>query len=209
MKKVLKPAVIFATTVLFSSSAMSQVSGISSDNLVQYGKEEAYWAAEVTCADESKRVIQRKTDSSAWCGKAVAGFCDKTKEDAAKKICGTQYTSSLGLLEAARQAQNDAALAEDRAKRAERERADQRRLTDQRLQQQRAERQAREAQEQRIAEQQIGEAKKSATPAPLETQISIQEELIQIDQEKLNLRRQELELQRRAAEIEAELNKNT
>lgn len=207
MKNVLKPAMIFVSTVLFTSSAISQVSSVSSDNLVQYGKEDAYWVADVTCADDSKRVIQRKTDSNTWCGKDIDGFCDETKDAAAIKICGTQYTSSLALLEAARQAQNDAAAAQDRANRAERERAEQRRLADQRLQEQIAERQARE---QRIAqEQRIALEKKNAAPAPLKTQISIQEELIQIDQEKLDLRRQELELQRRAAEIEAELNKNS
>ncbi len=211
MKRVLKPVITFVSTMLFASSAMSQVSSISSDNLVQYGKEDAYWVADVSCADDSKRPIQRKTDSNNWCGKEVEGFCDTTKESAAKKVCGAQYTSSLSLLEATKQAQNDAAQAEERANRAERERADQRRLADQRIQQQRLEREQQAARQKRVAdeEQRIAAEKRNATPAPLETQISIQEELIQIEQEKLDLRRQELELQRRAVEIETELNKGT
>jgi len=186
MKTLLKPIIFFVGAALFNSVAKSQVSAISSDNLVQYGKEEAYWVADVTCSDDSKRSIQRKTDGNEWCGKAVDGFCDASKEGTAEKICGAQYSSALSLLEATKQAQNNAAQAEERAKRAEQERAEQRRLAEQRIQQQRAERE-------RIA----------AAAAPLKRQITIEEELIQIEQEKLDLRRQELELQRRSTEIEA------
>jgi len=199
MKTSLKPTILFVGTTLFAGTALSQVSSISSDNLVQYGKDDAYWVASVTCTDESERIIQRKTDGNEWCGKAIEGFCDSTKESTAAKICGAQYTSSLSLLEATKQAQNEAAQAEQRAKRAEQERlaeqqrAEQRRLADQRVEQQRLER----------------EKKAAAAAAPLKRQITIDEELIQIEQEKLNLRRQELELQRRAVEIEALLEKST
>jgi len=191
MKTLLKSAMLFLGASLFAGTAMSQVSNISSDNLVQYGKDEAYWVANVTCSDEGKRTIQRKTDGNEWCGKSVEGFCETTKENAAKKVCGAQYTSALTLLEEAQQARDNAAQAEERAKRAERERAEQRRLADQRIEQQRIERE-----------------KKAAAAAPLKKQITIEEELIQIEQEKLNLRRQELELQRRAVEIQALLDES-
>lgn len=190
MKTLLKPAILFVGAALFASTAMSQVSNISSDNLVQYGKDQAYWVANVTCSDESKRVIQRKTDSNEWCGKAVEGYCDATKESTAKKICGAQYTSTLSLLEAAKKAQDNADQAEKRAQRAERERFEQRRLA-----------------EERIKQQQLERERKAAAAAPLKKQITIEEELIQIEQEKLNLRRQELELQRRAVEIQSILDK--
>ena len=182
MKTLLKPSILFITSALFANAAMSEVSTISSDSLVQYAKEQAYWVATVTCSDDSQRVIQRKTDGNEWCGKAVDGFCDADKEAAADRICGTQYTSALSLLEATKQAQNEAAEAEERARRAERERQEQ--LAAQQRQQQ-------------------AERERQAATAPLKRQITIEEELIQIEQEKLNLRRQELELQRRASEIEA------
>ncbi len=186
MKTVMNSAMLFISAALFAGTALSQVSNISSDNLVQYGKDQAFWVADVTCADDSIRVIQRKTDGNEWCGKAVEGFCDITKEGTAKKICGPEYTSSLSLLQATKQAQDNAAQAEQRAKRAEQERAEQRQLANERIEQQRIER-----------EQQ------AAAAAPLKKQITIEEELIQIEQDKLNLRRQELELQRRAVEIQA------
>jgi hypothetical protein len=186
MKTVFKPAIFFASTILFSSMAISQVSNISNDNLVQYGKDDAYWVADVTCSGDSKRVIQRKTDGNEWCGKAVDGFCDGTKESLAVKICGAEYTSALSLINAAKQAQLNASRAEERTKRAETERANQRRLADERIKQQRLER-----------------AEQEAAAAPLKKQINIEEELLKIEEEKLNLRRQELDLQRRAVEIEA------
>lgn len=193
MKTVMNSAMLFISTALFAGTAFSQVSNISSDNLVQYGKDQAFWVADVTCTDESTRVIQRKTDGNEWCGKAIEGFCDTTKEAAAKKICSDQYSSSLSLLQAAKQAQQDAAQAEQRAKQAEQERAEQRRLANERIEEQRVERERQEAE---------------AQAAPLKKQITIEEELIQIEQDKLNLRRQELELQRRAVEIQALLDKS-
>jgi len=178
-------SIVIASSLL-ATGAHAEVSSISSDNLVQYGKEEAYWVADVSCSDGSKRTIQRKTDGNEWCGKDVEGFCDSTKETTATKICGAQYSSALALLETAKQAQNDAAQAEERARRAERERAEQRRLADQRIEEQRVERE-----------------RQAAAAAPLKKQISIEEELLKIEQEKLDLRRQELELQRRAVEIQS------
>lgn len=196
MKLVLKPSITFIRNVviassLFTTGVYAEVSSISSDNLVQYGKEQAFWVADVNCSDGSKRTIQRKTDGNEWCGKDVEGFCDSTKETTAVKICGAQYSSALALLETAKQAQNDAAQAEERARRAERDRAEQRRLAEQRTQEQRAERE------------------RQAAAEPLKKQISIEEELLQIEQEKLNLRRQELELQRRAVEIQSLLDEST
>ena len=191
MNTVMNSAILFMITGLFAGSALSQVSSVSSDSLVQYGKEQAFWVANVICADKSTRVIQRKTDANEWCGKAVDGFCGDTKKSTAKKICSTQYSSSLSLLEATKKAQESAMQAEKRAERAERERAEQRRLASQRIERQRIERE-----------------KKAAAVAPLKRQITIEEELIKIEQEKLNLRRQELDLQRRAVEIQALLDKS-
>ena len=200
MKLVLKLSITHLRSIVIASSllatgAYAEVSSISSDNLVQYGKEEAYWVADVNCSDGSKRTIQRKTDGNEWCGKDVEGFCDSTKETTATKICGAQYSSALALLETAKQAQNDAAQAEERARRAERERAEQRRLADQRIEEQRLERER--------------QAAAAAAAAPLKKQISIEEELLKIEQEKLDLRRQELELQRRAVEIQSLLDEKS
>lgn len=197
MKLVLKLSITHILSVVVASSllattAHAEVSSISSDNLVQYGKEQAFWVADVSCSDGSKRTIQRKTDGNEWCGKDVEGFCDSTKEKTATKICGAQYSSSLALLETAKQAQNDAEQAEQRARRAEQERAEQRRLADQQIENQRIERE-----------------RQAAAAAPLKKQISIEEELLKIEQEKLDLRRQELELQRRAVEIQSLLDKST
>jgi len=199
MKALLKSIIPFIGTVLFTSTAVSEVSSISGDNLVQYGKEEAYWVADVTCDDNSQRGIQRKTDGDQWCGIDFDGFCDTTKESTAKKVCSAQYTSSLNLLEATKQAQNSAAEAEERAKRAEEARAqsiraEQRRLADQRLESQRLERQ-------RVAN--------AAEVEPLKKRINIDEDIIRIENEKLKLRRQELELQRRASEIQSLLGEDS
>jgi len=177
----LKLCTTFVASMLLALPVAAQVTSISSDNLVQYAQQQAYWESDVSCADGSKRTIQRKTDGNEWCGKAVEGFCDSTKESAAVKICETQYSSALTLLETAKQAQNNAAQAEQRARRAERERARQDRLANER--QTELERQA-------------------TASAPLKKKISIEEDLLKIEQEKLDLRRQELELQRRAVEIE-------
>lgn len=185
MKIVFQHGLIIASSFILAEAAISQVSGISSENLVQYGKEQAYWVSNVSCADNSTRIVQRKTDGEQWCGKAIDGFCDVNKEAAAEKICSTGYTSALAALEASVRAQNSAAQAEARARRAEQEREQQRQLANQRIEQQR-----------RAREQQ------AAVNAPLEKQINIEEELIKIEQEKLDLRRQELELQRRATEIQ-------
>ena len=186
MKLTLKLYTTLLTSMLLTATAAAQVSSISSDNLVQYGKDQAYWESEVSCSDDSKRTIQRKTDGSEWCGKDIEGFCDATKESAATKICGTQYSSALALLETAKQAQNDAAQAEQRARQAEQQRARQDRLAN---------------------ERQLELERQQAAAAPLKKKISIEEELLKIEQEKLDLRRQELELQRRAVEIEALLEK--
>lgn len=204
MKLVLKPSITLIRSIviassLFATAAQAEVSSISSDNLVQYGKEQAFWVADVSCSDGSQRTIQRKTDGNEWCGKDVEGFCDSTKEGTATKICGAQYTSALALLETAKQAQNEAVQAEERARRAERERAEQRRLADKRIQEQRAERERQAA----------AAAAAAAAAEPLKKQISIEEELLKIEQEKLDLRRQELELQRRAVEIQSLLDEST
>jgi len=187
-----KPTLFLACTFLFVNTAMSQVSSISNDELVQYAKEQAYWVANVTCASGGKRVVQRKTDGDEWCAKEIEGYCDAAKEGAAEKACTNDYTSALTARESARQAQANAAREQARARQAEQQRQEQRRLADQRIAQQRAER-----------ERQAAEA----AAAPLKKQINIEEELIKIEQEKLDLRRQELELQRRAVEIQALLDK--
>jgi len=187
MKSILKQHTTLLLSLLsLTLTANAEVSGISSDNLVQYGKEQAFWVSDVSCSDGSTRTIQRKTDGSDWCGKEIEGFCDTSKEGAATKICGAQYTSALSLLETAKQAQNNAAQAEQRARQAEQERARQSRLA---------------------SERQAQRDRQAAAAAPLKKKISIEEELLKIEQEKLNLRRQELELQRRAVEIETLLKK--
>ena len=189
MKTVFKPCILLVCSLMYSLTAVSQVSTISGDNLVQYGKQQAYWEADVTCSDNSERVVQRKTDGDEWCGKAIEGFCEPVKENAAQKVCAAEYTSALAAREEARQARNRAVEAQ-RARQAELQREEQRRLADQRIEQQRLERE------------------KRAAAAPQEKRINIEEELIRIEQEKLDLRRQELELQRRAVEIQELLDEN-
>lgn len=199
MKPIIKIALVLSGTLLLINPSFAQVSKISSENLVQNGKD-AYWSADVTCEGNSVRTIQRKTDASEWCGKVVAGFCANSKDAAAKKICGSEYSSTLALKQStvkaqedAEKAQENAVRAQQRAERAERERAEQRRLADQRLKQ-----------------QQDAQAKQAASAAAAsKQQTSIEEQLILIEQEKLNLRRQELELQKRAVEIEKLLEKTT
>lgn len=189
MKLITKTAIVFSSVILTTVSAFAEVSKISSENLVQIGQE-AFWSADVTCNDKSVRTIQRNADASEWCGKAVSGFCESNKEAAATKICGTEYSSALALVESSKKAKEDAEKARKRAERAEKERADQRRLANERLKQ-----------------QQSARAKEAAAAAPIKKQITIEEKLITIEQEKLNLRRQELELQKRAVEIEKLLDK--
>jgi hypothetical protein len=199
MKSIVKIALVLSGSLLLINPSFAQVSKISSENLVQIGKD-AFWSADVNCEGGSVRTIQRKTDGNEWCGKVVSGFCATSKDAAAKKICDSEYTAALTLKEStvkaqedAEKAQEDAARAQQRAESAERERAQQRRLADQRLKQQQEER-----------------AKQAASAAAsVKKQTSIEEKLILIEQEKLNLRRQELELQKRAVEIEKLLEKTS
>ena len=202
MKPIIKIALVLSGSLLLINPSLAQVSKISSENLVQNGKD-AYWSADVTCEGNSVRTIQRKTDANEWCGKVVAGFCANSKDAAAKKICGSEYSSTLALKQStvkaqedAEKAQENAVRAQQRAERAERERAEQRRLADQRLKQQQ-DAQAKQA------------AAAASAAAASKQQTSIEEQLILIEQEKLNLRRQELELQKRAVEIEKLLEKTT
>lgn len=191
MKPIIKIAFVCSSLLLSSNVALAQVSKISSENLVQIGRD-AYWSADVTCKDDSVRKVQRKTDGAQWCGKDIDGFCETSKDAAAKKVCGEEYSSELDSLESARITQENAA--KEAAAKAEAsanaKREEQRRLADQRIKQQQA---AAKAQQ--------------AAAAPLKKKISIEEQLILIEQEKLNLRRQELELQKRAVEIEKLLEK--
>lgn len=192
MKSIIKIAIVLSSPLLAINPAFSQAPKVSSENLVQIN-EDAYWAAEVSCNDNSERTVQRRTNGSEWCGKEVSGFCANNKDAAAVKVCGPEYSSALSLKESSIKAKEDADQAKKRADRAERDREEQRRLSEQRLRQQQEEK-ARQA---------------AAAAAPLKKQISIEEELILIEQEKLNLRRQELELQKRAVEIEKLLEKAT
>lgn len=193
MKPIIKIAFVCSSLLLSSNVALAQVSKTSSENLVQIGRD-AYWSADVTCKDNNVRTIQRKTDGAEWCGKDITGFCETSKEDAAKKVCSSDYSSAIDSLELARKTKEDAA--KEAAAKAEAsanaKRAEQRRLADQRIKQQQAAAKAKEA-----------------AAAPLKKQISIEEQLILIEQEKLNLRRQELELQKRAVEIEKLLEKTS
>ena len=188
-------ATVFALTL--ANNAQAQVASISAETFAQYGKDDAYFVADVECEQGgSTRAIQRKTDGNDWCGKDVTGYCGASKDAAAKKVCSTEYSSAISLLEDKTKAEEAAAAAQaradserERAAVAERERADQ----------------ARRAQQQRAR----AEQERKAAAAPLKKKISIEEQLITIEQEKLDLRRQELELQRRAVEIQKELdNKN-
>ena len=181
MKLIFKSTLILSSLFLVNSHAASQVTNISSENLVQIGKE-AYWSADVSCDDGNVRAMQRKTDGTEWCGKDISIFCDIDKDTAANEICGGEYSAALALAESTKKAQSEAkAKATAKANLA---RAKQKKLAEKTL------KQAQEAK------------KRQAAAIPIKQVISIDEQLVLIEQERLNLRRQELELQKRAIEIE-------
>lgn len=195
MKITIQSILATSFAVAFVSNAQAQVTNISSETFAQYGKDEAYFVADVSCNQGgAARAIQRKTDGDEWCGKDVAGFCGASKDAAAKKVCSSDYTATLEEVETKAKAEREAAAAKARAVAAEKERAAQ----------------ARKAQQERARAAQIERDKKAAVAAaaPLKKKISIEEQLIKIEQEKLDLRRQELELQRRAVEIQKLLDEN-
>ena len=198
MNTTIKSIIATAFALTLVNNAQAQVANISAETFAQYGKDEAYFVAEVECEQGGAlRAIQRKTDGNNWCGKDVAGYCDASKDAAAKKVCGTEYGSAISLLEDKTKAEEVAAEAQARAE-SERERAAV-------AERERAEQARRSQQQQARAAQ--AERERKAAAAPLKKKISIEEQLITIEQEKLDLRRQELELQRRAVEIQKELDK--
>ena len=194
MKTTTKSILATAIAFTFANSAFAQVANIAPETFAQYGKNEAYFVAEVSCTEGSAtRAIQRKTDGEEWCGKEVAGYCGENKDDAAKKVCSSDYSAAISELESNEKAEKEAAAAQARAAQEQARAAEARRLQQQ-------QQQARAAQAER-------EKQAAAAAAPLKKKISIEEQLIKIEQEKLDLRRQELELQRRAVDVQKLLDK--
>ncbi|RBP48425.1 hypothetical protein [Arenicella xantha] len=172
----------------------AKVKSQTADEFAQYGPEDAYWVFTVTCADDSERKVQRKTDGEQWCAKDVDGFCDTDRVIAAEKSCSEEYLAAAGQASTKAKPAAPKPSADQQRAAAEKEREAKRR------QQQERERAAQAAKEKADAEAKREQEAKD--------QISIQEELLKIEQEKLNLRRQELELQQRAVEIEELLEKS-
>lgn len=184
MEQTVKTVLKIGSALILSGLAAANISNaavLSAEEFKQYASEEAYWVVEVDCEDGSKpRTIQRKTDGTQWCGKEIDGFCSSTKNEAAEKVCGSEYSATVN---------NKAEAQAEQQRRAQ------------------AQRQATEqaARDQREAEARATAAREQAAEAKRQSQIKIDEQLLQIEQEKLSLRRQELELQRRAVEIRESL----
>jgi len=171
------------------SIAISAVDSLTTDEIVQYGPQDAYWQFTASCSNGAKRVVRRKTDSDNWCALDLDNFCDTNRENAAQKTCSESFDEQYAQSESVRKAQQEAANA------AARMRNDERLATERRAAEQRAREAAAQARVEREA-QRVEDAR---------NQLSVEAQLLKIEQEKLQLQRQELQLMRRAMEIEEEL----
>jgi len=187
-KKLAKASVsVIAVLMLNNTVLAADVNSVSAESFAQYGREDAYWIATVSCEGGAENIIQRKTDGDSWCPKGALNLCSTDKDTAAKNACSDDYTQ-LAKAAKERELQAENAKAQEEARRRQQAAA--------------AEAKQREA---------------AAKPAPvvressqetIQEKILIQEERIKIEQEKLQLRSREIELEKRAVEIE-ELLKDT
>lgn len=178
---------LLVMSTLSAVSLAAPVTSIAPETFAQYGKENAFWEASVSCADvDAPRVIQRKTDGEVWCPKGAANLCDASKDKAAANACGDEYSSLIEQDSRAKEQEEQAEIARQKAE----------------------QEQQRRRQQEELRRQQAAAAKPkprptiSADEVKLRNKISIQEARIKLDQEKLVLRRRELALERRALEIE-------
>ena len=87
---------LFAVLMIVSKTSLAAgIEDVSSDNFVQYGKEDAYWAVTVTCNDKSKHVVQRKTDAESWCPKNDSSVCNEDKTVAFEYVCSDAYLAKI------------------------------------------------------------------------------------------------------------------
>jgi len=203
MKKIARIAMVVAMNFVVSSAVIAQVESISPESFAQYGQDNAFWVAEVTCSGESnKRLIQRKTDGNEWCGKDVVGNCAENKDDVARKVCSPTYSAAMASAIDEQKAAQEAEKAALVAKAAEAKAA---KLEAQRKEKALAAKRRQAAEAKARAE----EKKKALAAAPIKKKISIEQQLIKIEQEKLELRGEELKLKRRAVEIKALLSQQS
>lgn len=94
-KKILTASILLASAISNTLFA-ADVTNVSSESFVQYGKENAYWAVSVSCDDGlSDRVVQRKTDSETWCPKDDDSLCSEDKLVATQNACSPAYQAEV------------------------------------------------------------------------------------------------------------------
>lgn len=73
----------------------ANVLSTSGESFAQYGKEDAYWVVTVNCDDNTKYVVQRKTDGEQWCPKGNNSLCSSDKSIAAKNSCSEANNTAV------------------------------------------------------------------------------------------------------------------
>ena len=87
MKKSTLNLILISLTLISQYTSAARVTNVSKESFAQYGKENAYWVVTVTCDDESKHTVQRKTDQDTWCPKGNNDSCSDNKNVASENVC--------------------------------------------------------------------------------------------------------------------------
>lgn len=97
MKKTTYSLALIFLTMVSQYVFAANVASVSEVNFAQYGKEDAYWVVTVTCNNQSKHSVQRKTDQEIWCPKNNKGntdVCNENKKTAFENVCADAYANT-------------------------------------------------------------------------------------------------------------------
>ena len=94
MKKTTYSLIAIFLTLINQPTLAANVASVSEVNFTQYGKEDAYWVVTVTCDNQSKHIVQQKTDQDRWCPKGSNDFCSEDKNTAFDNVCSDAYADT-------------------------------------------------------------------------------------------------------------------
>jgi len=94
MKKTTYSLIAIFLTLINQPTLAANVASLSEVNFAQYGKEDAYWVVTVTCDNQSKHIVQQKTDQDRWCPKGSNDFCSEDKNTAFDNVCSDAYADT-------------------------------------------------------------------------------------------------------------------
>lgn len=100
MKKIPPSLTLIFLTLISQYTSASNVASVSQESFAQYGKEDAYWVVTVACDNQSKHIVQRKTDHDTWCPKANNNLCSDDKKIAFENACSNESTVETEVVKA-------------------------------------------------------------------------------------------------------------